>query len=105
MATTATAPPPDDLITRSQAAKILGVSVDTIQRRIESRSLEAFDVRAPGSQQPTWRVSRSAVEAHRRSTLTEHELIDEAVARLVALAPRLDDEKKAGVIAALGGRS
>lgn len=107
MATKTASPSPvhhsadDERLSAAQAAKLLGVSTDTIHRRIAAKTLEAEDVREEGSRQALWRIPHSVVLAQRRSNLTEDERIDLHVAAVLDSWPRTSPDKRAEVAAEL----
>ena len=48
-----------DLLRLSEAARIAGLSGETLRKHIRWGSLPAHDVAAPGSSRPVWRIDPS----------------------------------------------
>lgn len=50
-----------EFITYADAARLLSVSVDTIERRVQAKALQRYDIDNPGAARAARRVRRSDV--------------------------------------------
>ncbi len=107
MSTITTSPALPDLVSARAAAKALGCSVATINRRIDAGALEAVDISGPGGKRPVRRIKRESLESLLRpiSPKASDSPFTAALAELVSAAPRLTDEQAAriGEILRTGG--
>lgn len=104
MSTTTPTVLPDFVPVRA-AAKYLGCSVATINRRIESGALEIVDISGPGALRPMRRIRRESLEAMLRPVEPPSQSFATTLADLVAAAPSLTDEqaRRIGEILRAGG--
>lgn len=89
--TTPTALP--DFVPVRAAARYLGCSIATVNRRIETGALAVVDISGPGAQRPMRRIRRESLEALLRPVEPPREPFTTAMADLFAAAPRLTDEQ------------
>lgn len=82
---------PDFVLVRA-AAKYLGCSVATINRRFESGALEIVDFSGPGARRPMGRIRRESLEAMLRPVEPPSQSFAATLADLAA-APSLTDEQ------------
>lgn len=82
-----------DFVPVRVAAKYLGCSVATINRRIESGALEVVDISGPGAKRPMRRIRRESLEALLRPVEPLSQPFTTAMADLFAAAPKLTDEQ------------
>ena len=91
---------PDFVPVRS-AAKYLGCSVATINRRIASGALEIVDISGPGAARPMRRIKRESLEALLRPVEPPSEPFTSTMAELFAAAPKLTDDQATRIAAIL----
>lgn len=82
-----------DFVPVRAAAKFLGCSIATVNRRIESGVLEVVDISGPGAKRPMRRIRRESLEALLRPVEPPSEPFVSTMAELFAAAPKLTDEQ------------
>ena len=90
---TATSTAFPDFVPVRAAAKYLGCSIATVNRRIDSGVLEVVDISGPGAKCPMRRIRRESLEALLRPVEPPSEPFVSTMAELFAAAPKLTDEQ------------
>jgi hypothetical protein len=64
-----------ELLKLSEAARIAGISGETLRKHIRWGTLPAHDVSVPGSSRPTWRIDPSELNNWLQTRKSGHEKI------------------------------